>query len=77
MRFQFTSERVDAGHVGSAPLRHVATEATVNQSIAGRDVNVDVADVTEAQLRGIHHYIRACALGTDTSSVETAISAII
>lgn len=77
MRFEFQSRRVDAGHRPSAPLSFVTTEAQVNQSIAGKDINIDVADVTEAQLRGIHHYIRSCATGLDTSSIETALSAII
>ena len=80
MRFVFTSKRVDEGHRGGGPsggLGSCTTEAQVNQALAGRDINHDVATLTEAQLRGVHQYIRAIALGTDTSSVETAISAII
>jgi len=74
---RFTSALVSTGDREDNALATATTEALVNAAIAGRQVNIDLAEVTEVQLRGIHQYIRACALGTDTSSVETAISAII
>lgn len=77
MNYKFTSQRVDLGMSLQSPLRNCTTEAQVNQTIAGRDIVEDVAVCTEAQIRGIHHYIRAVATGLDTSSVETAISAVI
>lgn len=77
MNVEFTSRRVDAGARNDSPLSSATTEDQVNQFIAGKDVVVDVAPlITEAQLRGVHHYIRAIAIGLNTSSVETAISAI-
>ncbi len=61
----------------SNQLESATTEALVNAAIAGKQINIDQAEMTEVQLRGLHQYVRAMALGTDTSSVETAISAII
>jgi len=78
MNVQVTIRRIDAGaRAGDAALATATTEAQVNQAIAGRDIIVDNAEVTEAQLRGICHYVRSCATGLDTSSIETAISAVI
>ena len=60
-----------------ADIRPITTEAQVNQLIAGREKIEDVAVLTEVQRRGILHYARACATGLTTSSIETAISAVI
>ncbi len=77
MNVEFTSKRVDAGARIDNPLRSSTTKAQVNQFIAGKDVVRDMANCTEVQLRGVHQYIRAIATGLDTSTVETAVSAII
>ena len=78
MRFKFTSQRIDAGaRAGTNNIGHATTHALVNQFIAGKDIMIDASDVTEAQLQGIQQYIRACATGLDTSSIETAILAVI
>lgn len=68
---------VNSGSVICNALSECTTEAQVNLAIAGKQINIDQAEMTEAQLRGLHQYVRAMDLGTDTSSVETAISAII
>lgn len=75
--YQVTIERIGEGVQPPADVRFQTTEAQVNQILAGREKIVDVAFMTEVQRRGVHHYVRAIALGTNTSSVETAISAII
>lgn len=77
MTFEFTSRLVDPCARLDGDMQKITTEAQVNAAIAGKTIIKDMAVVTEAQLRGIHHYIRACATGLDTSSVETALSAII
>lgn len=77
MTVEVSTRIVDQGHLPSAPLRFATTEAQVNQAVAGYDKLADVAVMSEAQRRAVHHYVRAIAAGTDTSSVETAVSAII
>ena len=76
-KFRFESERVDQGALPPGDMRFTTTEAQVNQVIAGKDRISDVAEVSEVQLRGIHQYIRACATGLTTTSIETAVSAVI
>lgn len=75
-KFKFESERVDGGVQAPGEMRFVTTEAQVNQVLAGKDNIMDVAEVTEVQLRGIHQYIRACATGLNTSTIETVVSAV-
>ena len=67
--------RLSTGVVDKA----VTTEAQVNSLLARNPDNISVQiDVaTEAQIRGLLQYAQAIDQGTDTSSVETAISAII
>lgn len=77
MTVEVTTKIVDNGHAASGPLRTQTTETQVNGVVAAHDKLADVAVMTEVQRRAVHHYVRAIALGTDTSSVETAISAII
>ncbi len=57
----------------------VTTEAQVNQQLARNPDNISVVMNTalEAQIRGLLQYAQAIDLETDTSSVETAVSAII
>ena len=79
--FKLTILRVQSGMSLSTGAVHdaVTTEAQVNQALAGSPDNISVVMnvVTEAQVRGLLQYAKAIDNGTDTSSVETAISAII
>ena len=77
MTFKFTAQRVDNGAVPTSQMANVTTRAQINQTINGRDIITDTVVLTDAQLSCILCYIRACGLGTNTSSVETAIIAII
>jgi hypothetical protein len=77
MKVQVSTCIVDAGHVPTSNFAALTTEAQINQELAGHNMAEDVAEMTEVQRRAVHHYVRAIALGTNTSSVETAISAII
>lgn len=79
MRYKLTLQKVDEGHqVQDGPLRNVTTEAQVNIAIQGSPAMIiDVATLTEVQLRGVVQYFRAIATGLTTSSIETAVSAVI
>lgn len=77
MKFRLTLQRVDEGAIPTSMLANATTEAQVAQFIAGKDRIEDCGVITEVQLRGVAQYFRAIALGTNTSSVETAVSAII
>jgi len=74
-------KRVQPGTVKTAGVipKEVTTKAQVNQEFARSPDNISVVMnvATEAQLRGLLQYAKAVNNGTDTSSVETAISAII
>jgi hypothetical protein len=74
-------KRVNSGtlHGSGVIPNEVTTEAQVNQELARNPDNISVVmDIaTEAQVRGILQYAKAIDNGTNTSSVETAISAII
>ncbi len=67
--------RLSTGAVNPA----VTTEAQVNEQLARNpdNISVQINVATEAQVRGLLQYAKAIDNGTDTSSVETAISAII
>jgi len=74
-------ERVQSGsnlETGSI-VTAVSTEAQVNQQLARSPDNIAclMNIATEVQVRGLLHYAQAIDGEVDTSSVETAISAII
>lgn len=81
MAYLLNIKRVQGGTLmGSGVIpNEVTTEAQVNQELARNpnDISVVIDVATEAQVRAILHYAKAIDNGTDTSSVETAISAII
>jgi hypothetical protein len=64
--------------VGSVP-KAVTTAAQVNSALARNPDVIEVAMgvATEAQLRGLLQYAKAVDNGSDTSSIETAIAAVI
>jgi hypothetical protein len=74
-------KRIDPGMLHSSGVipKEITTEAQVNQEYARCPDNISVVMdvVSEAQARGILQYAKAIDNGTNTSSVETAISAII
>lgn len=76
-----TIKRVQSGTSleTGAVLPPVTTEAQVNEQLARcpDNISLQVNIATEAQLRGLLHYAKAIDNEVDTSSVETAISAII
>jgi hypothetical protein len=79
--FKLTIKRVQSGtQQGTGVVQGaVTTEAQVNQALARDPDNIEVVMnvATEAQVRGLLQYAKAVDNGTDTSSVETAVSAII
>lgn len=75
--FRISIKKVDDGQLPPSNIRSQTTEAQVNQILAGSDFYEDVAVMTEGQRRGLAHYTRAIATGLNTSSIETAISAVI
>ncbi|HRI38995.1 MAG TPA: hypothetical protein PLO50_10590 [Nitrospira sp.] len=75
--YRISIKKVDDGQLPPSNIRSQTTEAQVNQILAGTETYEDVAVLTEVQRRGISHYVRACATGLNTSSIETAVSAVI
>jgi hypothetical protein len=60
-------------------LDSLTTKAQVNQALARSpdNISVDMNIATEAQIRGLLQYAKAIDNAVDTSSVETAVAAII
>lgn len=75
-----TIKRIQSGTQHSTGMPDaVTTEAQVNAYVAKNPDCMSVAMniASEAQVRGLLHYAKAIDNAVDTSSVETAISAII
>lgn len=75
--YRISIDKVDDGQLPPSNSRFLTTEAQVAQGLAGATHWVDTAVLTEVQLRGIAQYVRAAATLLDTSSIETAVSAVI
>lgn len=75
--YRFSLKKVDDGQLPPSNIRSQTTEAQVAQQLAMTEIYEDVAVMTEVQRRGVAQYVRAIATGLTTSSIETAISAVI
>lgn len=76
--YRIRIDKTDDGALPPSNIRSQTTKAQVHGVLAGFETHYeDVAVMTEVQRRGVADYFRAIALGTATSSVETAINAII
>lgn len=70
-----SGQTLSTGSVAASPT----SETQVNQELVRSPDNmtITIGVITEAQLRAICHYAVLINASTDTSSIETAISALI